>query len=123
MLHSSCSMKASMALALLGCICSVEAQAHAKLVSADPAPNATVSAPQVIRLEFSEEIAKSFSMFRVARADGSPVRLAAAAGGDAKSLAAAPSARLTAGVYTVSWTAVATDDGHKTSGRYHFTVR
>jgi methionine-rich copper-binding protein CopC len=34
-----------------------------------------------------------------------------------------PGTTLAPGRYTVKWTAVSTDDGHKVSGSYSFTVR
>ena len=99
------------------------ASAHAKLVSADPAPNATVSASQNIHLQFDEEIVARFSSFRVTDTDGDPVPMMAMKARDAKSLDAMPSSKLEPGVYTVTWTAVSTDDGHKTTGSYSFTVK
>jgi methionine-rich copper-binding protein CopC len=100
-----------------------QAQAHAKLVSADPAPSATVAAPKAIHLEFSEEIAKKFSSFKLTDTDGYAVAVMTMKAKDAKSLEAMPNAALSPGVYTVSWTAVSTDDGHKMTGSYSFTVQ
>lgn len=100
-----------------------EAQAHAKLVTADPAPNATVGAPKTIHLEFSEEIAKKLSTFKLTDTDGNAVAMMAMLNKDAKTLEAMPNATLSTGVYTVSWTAVSTDDGHKMTGNYSFTVK
>ena len=99
------------------------AQAHAKLVSADPAPNTTVAAPKLIRLQFSEELAKEFSSLRVTDTDGNPVAMVAKGSKDPKTLEAMPTGTLSPGVYTVSWTSVATDDGHKMTGHYSFTVK
>lgn len=100
-----------------------QAMAHAKLLSSDPSPNAIVATPKSIHLQFSEEIAKKFSNFKLTDTDGNAVNVVAAATSDAKALDAAPAAALAPGVYTVSWTAVATDDGHKTSGSFSFTVK
>lgn len=99
------------------------ALAHAKLLSANPAPNATVAPPKMLHLEFSEALAKKFSSFKLADAGGKPVPMMARENQDAKVLEATPNAVLAPGVYTVSWTAVATDDGHKTAGSYRFTVK
>lgn len=107
---------------LLALVGATQAQAHAKLVGADPAPNATISAPRVIRLEFSEEIATKFSSFKLTDTDGNRVSLMPMGSKDAKSLDAMPSVALTPGVYTVSWTVVSTDDGHKVTGTYNFKV-
>jgi len=100
-----------------------QAQAHAKLVSATPAPDATVSAPSAIYLQFSEEIARRFSSFTLTDAAGKVVAVVVMAAKDAKSLAAVPKAALAPGVYSLSWTAVSTDDGHKMTGSYGFTVK
>jgi methionine-rich copper-binding protein CopC len=99
------------------------ASAHARLVGADPAPNATVSAAQSIHLEFSDELAARFSSFKLTDTDGNPVPMMSMKPRDAKSLDAMPSSKLAPGIYTVSWTAVSTDDGHKTMGSYSFTIQ
>ena len=108
---------------LLASFAATSALAHAKLVKANPAPNATVAPPRMVRLEFSEALARKFSSFRVADTGGKAVALMATQNQDAKVLEATPSVVLAPGVYTVSWTAVATDDGHKTTGSYRFTVK
>lgn len=100
-----------------------QALAHARLKSADPAPNATVATPKMIRLLFSEEIAKKFSTFKLTDTDGNPVPMMSMDSKDAKSLTAMPSMPLAPGLYTVSWVAVSTDDGHKTMGTFSFTVQ
>jgi copper resistance protein C len=99
------------------------AQAHAKLVSTEPAAQSTAAAPTKIQLHFSEELAKKFSIFKLADASGAVVSLMPAEGSDTKSLAAIPTNTLLPGLYTVSWTAVASDDGHKSSGTFVFTVK
>jgi hypothetical protein len=99
------------------------AQAHARLVSAEPAAQSTGAAPAKIQLHFSEELAKKFSTFKLADASGAIVPLTPADGADAKSLAASPANALTPGLYTVSWSAVASDDGHKSSGTFVFSVK
>jgi copper resistance protein C len=108
---------------LLASFTATPALAHAKLVSADPAPNATVASPRVVHLQFSEALAPRFSSFKLAATDGKPVPMRATQNQDAKVLEGMPNAALAPGVYTVSWTAVATDDGHKTTGSYRFTVK
>jgi methionine-rich copper-binding protein CopC len=100
-----------------------QAQGHAKLVSSDPAPDATVSALKLIQLHFSEDIAKKFSSIRLTNTDGNAIAIMAMTAPDAKSLAVMPNAALPPGLYTISWTAVATDDGHKTMGTLSFTVK
>lgn len=98
-------------------------QAHARLVAADPAANATVPPPKVIWLRFSEQIARKFSGFKLVAADGKAVVLTPLDIKEGKLLAAAPPAPLAPGPYTLSWTAVANDDGHRTSGAFKFTVK
>ncbi len=118
-----CPTRALAILSLAAGLSSTHAYAHARLVGAQPAPNATVAAPKVIRLEFSEEVAPSFSSFTLSDAQGRDVASGRASSEDSKALTAALGQRLDPGVYSVSWTAVATDDGHRTSGLYHFTVK
>lgn len=110
-------------LCIVGLVWATHAQAHARLVTADPAPNATVAAPTLIQLQFSTTLAKKFSTFKLTDTDGNPVGIVMTDGSDNKTLAAKPAGTLAPGLYTVSWTAVSTDDGHKTSGAYSFTVR
>jgi len=110
----------SVVITLLGV---TSAQAHARLVSAEPAAQSAGVAPAKIQLHFSEELAKKFSNFKLADPKGIVVPLTPAEGADAKSLAAAPAAALVPGVYTVTWTAVASDDGHKSTGMFIFTVK
>jgi copper resistance protein C len=100
-----------------------QAQAHAKLISADPAPNATVAAPSLIQLHFSEEIARKFSSIKLTNTAGAAIAIMAMEAKDAKSLSIMPNAALSPGLYTVTWTAVATDDGHKSTGTFSFTVK
>ncbi len=97
--------------------------AHAKLVGEDPAAQSTVASPGKIQLHFSEDLAKNFSSFKLTDSNGTAVALSGSDAADAKSLAAVPKGALAPGTYTVSWTAVASDDGHKSSGSFVFTVR
>jgi copper resistance protein C len=99
------------------------ASAHAGLVSAEPAPNATVGAPMNIHLQFNEEIVAKFSSFRLTDTDGNAVPMMSMKARDAKSLDAMPTSKLAPGLYTITWTAVSTDDGHKTTGTFSFTVQ
>jgi|SRR5665213_31909 len=101
----------------------VQAQALAKLVSAAPAPNAKVSSPKAILLKFSEEISKKLSSVTLTDAGGNAVATMQMPAPDAQSLSLMPNETLGPGQYTISWTAVSTDDGHKITGTYHFTVK
>src|SRR5665213_1150211 len=95
-----------------------QAQAHAKLVTAEPAADTTVAAPKMIQLQFSEELAKKLSSIKLTDTDGKPVTIMSMEAKDAKSLVIMANSSLVPGLYTVSWVAVTTDDGHKTTGSY-----
>ena len=99
------------------------ANAHAKLESATPAADSTVSAPKVIQVHFSEAVESKLSSLKLATSDGSAI--ASMAMNDAKdpaALAIMPTATLAPGRYTVTWSVVS-DDGHKTHGTFSFTIQ
>lgn len=102
---------------------STAVQAHAKLVSSEPASQSTGAPPARIALHFSEALAKNFSSFKMTDAAGAPITLKSVDEADVKSLASVPSGTLVPGTYTVIWTAVASDDGHKSGGSFVFTVK
>ena len=99
-----------------------QAFAHANLVSSDPGKNATIAAPKVITLHFSEALEMKVSGFKLTDIDGKPVSLKAVSASDAKSLAAEPTSPLAPGLYTISWTSMG-DDAHKMTGTLSFTVK
>jgi len=99
-----------------------QAQAHANLVSSDPAKNATVSAPKTITLHFSEALEMKVSGLKLTDVDGKAVAVKAVPAPDAKSLAVAPAAPLAPGLYTISWTSMG-DDAHKMTGTVSFSVK
>ena len=103
-------------------LAATQAEAHANLVSAQPAKNSTVAAPTTIVLHFSEALETKVSTFKLTDIDGKPVAIKAAAAPDTKSLAATPAAPLAPGLYTVSWTSMG-DDAHKMTGTLSFTVK
>ncbi len=103
------------------------ADAHAKLVRADPAPKSVVTvAPKVVRLVFNEELAPKGSTVTVVDARGR--RVDDGRGRldlddlDRKSIVAGlkPVAK---GAYTVKWVAVSADDRFVARGTYRFTIR
>ncbi len=98
------------------------AAAHARLVSAEPVVNASISAPAAVVLHFNEALQAKISSFRLTDVDGKPVAVTVKAAPDEKSLAATPNAPLAPGLYTVSWT-VAGADAHPMKGTYSFTVK
>jgi methionine-rich copper-binding protein CopC len=99
-----------------------QAAAHAKLVSANPAPDATVAAPKAISLKFSEKLEAKFSGFEIAKASGGavPVKIKIAKGGMV--IDGALATPLAPGAYKVTWHVV-TADAHRINGVYSFTVR
>ena len=99
----------------------IEAGAHAALVSAEPGVEATVASPEKIALHFSEAIEPSVSSVEITDSHGNAVAVTRADASDDRSLAATPNAPLAAGMYTVSW-ATAGDDGHRVTGTFAFTV-
>jgi methionine-rich copper-binding protein CopC len=102
------------------------AAAHAKLVSATPAPGSLVKAPpRLVRAVFNEELAPTHSRMTVT--DGRGRRVDDGQGGvdlddlDRKTLVA----RLRPvgpGRYTVRWRAVSADDGYVAQGTFWFVV-
>ncbi|WP_439478331.1 copper homeostasis periplasmic binding protein CopC [Brevundimonas sp.] len=98
------------------------AAAHARLVSATPAPNATVASTRTLSLTFSERMAPAFSGFDVVNAAGEKVAVQTSVAEDGRTLTGALSRALAAGAYRVDWR-IATSDGHRMTGSYTFTVR
>ncbi|MGY2277516.1 copper homeostasis periplasmic binding protein CopC [Pseudomonas monsensis] len=96
--------------------------AHAHLKSETPAADSTVSAPQELRLVFSEGVEAKFTKVTIT-GDGSAVAVKSIeiAPGDQKTLIVTPEKPLAAGKYKVEWHAVSVDT-HKSDGDYGFTV-
>jgi len=99
-----------------------QASAHTQLLSADPAPNASVAAPTTITLHFNEALEAKVSNVKLSDGAGKTVTVSAAKAPDTKSMTATTAAPLGAGKYMVSWTAVG-GDGHPMKGTYSFTVK
>ena len=98
------------------------AQAHPRLLSANPAANSKVAAPAAIKLGYSETLVGKFCRIGLTDAAGRKVALGPTTlGADRKALTAAVKAPLAPGAYKVSWSAVSTDT-HRVSGSYGFTV-
>ena len=96
--------------------------AHAVLVSAEPAPDSEVTAPQVITLHFSEAFEPKFSRFTLTDTDGANVAINPVESKDPKIMAAKPVTALVPGLYTVSWNTLG-HDTHKRNGSFSFTVK
>ncbi|RQZ11517.1 copper resistance protein CopC [Burkholderia sp. Bp9031] len=112
------------ALVALGFVVAQAAHAHAHPKTLEPAANATLSsAPHAVTIDFSETLEPAFSSIAVTDSNGQSVV-------DAKSVVDAGNrkrmhvalANLAPGAYTVTWVAVASD-GHRTQGRYTFTLK
>ena len=100
-----------------------QADAHAKLVSTTPKADSTVSSPQTIQVHFNEAIEVKLSSLKLIASDGTEIAIMAM--NDAKdpsTLSIMPNAKLKAGVYTAAWSIVS-DDGHKETGTFKFTVQ
>ena len=115
------------AIALLGVASG--AYAHPKLVSATPAPNATVAAPGRVELHFSERLMPKFSgadlmMTAHGGKAHAPMKITGTAtvGGDGRTLVVTPKSRLGAGRYSVAWHVVSVDT-HRVAGNYAFAVK
>lgn len=105
------------------------AYAHPKLLSATPAPNATVAVPGRVELHFSEKLMPQFSgadLMMTAHGGKvhAPVKVAgtAAVGADGRTLVVTPKSPLGAGRYSIAWHAVSVDT-HRVAGSYAFTVQ
>jgi len=101
------------------------AAAHASLVRTEPAESTRLGAsPTVVRLSFSERPDAALSRVRVLDAAGRERQSGPATpvAGDARTLGV-PVPPLLRGSYTVSYRAVAADDGHATEGSFSFGVR
>ncbi len=113
-------------LAVAGVVASAnQASAHAHLKSATPPINGVVStAPSELDLAFSEGLDLKFTGVCVTGPGKTPVTTGPAApgtGGDATLVVPLPGT-LAGGTYAVTWHALSTD-GHKTSGKYTFTIK
>lgn len=99
--------------------------AHAHLISETPADKAVVTvAPTILTLKFSEGVALKFTGVKVIGADDAPVPLGTESldPNDGTALTVPLAAVLAPGVYSVAWHTLS-NDGHKSSGAYTFTVK
>ena len=116
---------ASLLASILTAAATTAAFAHAELETSLPAANATVKeAPKTIEIDFSEELNAKLSKIEVQDSMGMTVDKGDShvASDNAKHLSVDLNA-LGAGTYKVLWTSVASDDGHKLTGSYSFTVQ
>ena len=98
------------------------AEAHPRLLGANPAAGARVASPSQLRLSFSETLIGRFSKLSLTTAAGRPAALGQSAlSPDHKQLVAPIQGRLAPGRYQVHWSAVSTDT-HRVQGAYAFLV-
>ena len=111
------------AMAATAMLAASPAFAHAKLVSYNPAANATVqTAPRTITLVFSERVVPSFSKIELTMPEhGMNIPVRSAVSEDGKRIIGTLQSPLNKGSYAVHWTA-AGSDGHKMEGRITFRV-
>jgi len=96
--------------------------AHARLVSSNPAANATVKAPATITLRFNERLVAAFSKFELSMpAHHMTIPVRTTVSSDGRQIVGTPSSALANGDYTVTWTAAGAD-GHKMTGHFNFKV-
>ena len=100
-----------------------EASAHAKLVKSDPAANGQPSDPKNLELTFSEEISGKLSGAEVKDAAGKTVASSAMVDQNGKGLMVMLKDPLKPGAYKIDWHAVASDDGHRTTGTLAFNAK
>lgn len=99
------------------------ADAHAYLLSAEPAPGAVVTpAPGALHLTFTEGVELTFCSIVLRRGDQVIATGPPGAGTDGMQIVVPVKTALAPGTYTVDWHATAVDT-HRTNGSYTFTVR
>ena len=96
----------------------IPAWAHAKLKSSDPAANASVKSPNLIRLVFSETLEPAFSGAELQDAVGKTLPVSKSVGGTTITLMPLG---LRPGAYKVTWHSVG-HDTHRVSGSFGFKV-
>ena len=114
----------ALTLGVLMAVLVTPALAHALLLRSTPEANASLDrAPAQVELFFSEALDPSFSKITVLGSAGTPVDV-----GDSRVDPADPThmtvslPSLPDGVYTVSWKALSSTDGHVTTGTFPFAV-
>ncbi|MBC7812021.1 MAG: copper resistance protein CopC, partial [Burkholderiales bacterium] len=98
--------------------------AHANLLRSEPAPNAVLlTAPDEIRLWFSEPLEPDFSRITLRDANGETLELPPSQlePSDPFQMFIEPGA-LTDGLYTVAWRVLSSADGHETRGSFPLTI-
>jgi methionine-rich copper-binding protein CopC len=105
-------------LILLMLLTTTPALAHASLKSSDPAANASVKSPNLIRLVFSETLEPAFSSAELTDAAGKTLPVSKSVGGATITLMPLG---LRPGAYKVTWHSVG-HDTHRINGSFGFKV-
>ena len=105
-------------LVLLMLLAASPAFAHAKLVSSNPAANANVKSPGMIKMTFAEPLEPAFSTATLTDGAGKAIPVPKSVGGATITLLPIG---LKPGAYHVNWQAVG-HDTHKLSGSFGFKV-
>lgn len=103
--------------------CAAGASAHAKLVKSDPPANGEAKDKSNISLTFNEVISGKLSGVTVKDASGKAVPATAHVDQDGKGLMVMLKSPLKPGDYKLDWHAVASDDGHRTTGALAFSSK
>lgn len=111
---------AAAAVAVIG-LAAWRAPFHLRLLKSAPEANATVAAPEAIRLWFSQTPEIKVTTVKVTGPNSATIPLAPLAGGDSALVVAPVKAQMAAGAYTVVWRTMA-KDGHVARGTFGFTV-
>ncbi|OYW40666.1 MAG: copper resistance protein CopC [Brevundimonas sp. 12-68-7] len=99
-----------------------QADAHARVVATTPAASATVTSTRAIAVTFSDRVAPAFSGLDLVTATGARIGVTSSVSEDGKTISGRTAGALAAGSYTVNWRA-ASNDGHRMTGTFAFTVR
>ena len=99
------------------------ALAHAKLVKSDPPAGGQAKDKSNIELTFSEEISGKLSGAEVKDSAGARLASTSMIDQKEKGLMVLMKAPLKPGDYKLDWHAVASDDGHRTTGTVAFSVK
>jgi methionine-rich copper-binding protein CopC len=99
------------------------ASAHAKLVKSDPAEKGQPTDKKNFELTFSEEISGKLSGAALTDAKGAKVATTSMVDQGNKGLMVMAKEPLKPGDYKLAWHAVASDDGHRTTGTVTFSVK
>lgn len=111
-----------MVCALSVTVSAVPASAHALLLRTVPSPQSTVrTAPDAVRLGFSEPVEVAFGAVRVFDVDGHRVDVGTVTRTDSSREVDVATPHLRAGTFTVTWRVVS-DDGHQVHGGFSFYV-